>query len=78
MMKLIKRSDSVSKDEKQLLEDIEMLINKPVEVLQVSKRTYEETLETTGLMGTAGDMNDVFALIEQNETQEKKKKKKRK
>lgn len=61
-----------SKDEKIRLDEIQTFISKEIEVLQVSKNDYAETLDYKD------ESDDVYELINDNELWEKKKKKKKK
>ena len=61
-----------SEEEKGLLGDIQQLLSKEIEVLQVDKGEYAETINTLG------DDDKIKALVEEHEAWLKKKKKKKK
>jgi ATP-dependent RNA helicase RhlE len=62
-----------SNDEKPLLEEIEEYIGKPVEVMEINKQDYSETLAFTA--ETKSDWKTLLRDAEQEEKNRKKKKK---
>jgi ATP-dependent RNA helicase RhlE len=63
-----------SPDEKQLLEEIEVYLGKPIEVVKISATDYSETLDFTA--DTTYDLNALMKEVQDFEGSRKKKKKK--
>jgi ATP-dependent RNA helicase RhlE len=63
-----------SPDEKQLLEEIEVYLGKPIEVVKISATDYSETLDFTA--DTTYDLNSLMKEVQDFEGSRKKKKKK--